>query len=341
MLVRKNVIFFLLALSISLVVCTSKVFGEEVNQNFQYEVTPVFTPEQQTGNKDYFYQVVQPEKTYTFTVTINNRSNTKETYTAQLNPAQTNKNGAIDYTNSQSVKVTTPLNTLTNNATQTVEIEANQSKEVTFEITTPKESFEGILLGAIYVTKNDNDTTSSTSEKSAVVFNQKLAYAVAIMLQEKVPYTQGNDLTLSDIHIEKLESQSALSYQMAVPTHNLIKNVSLNSTIYKKGSAEVYDTIEKKQMSFAPDNQFSLLLPWSADKMVPGSYRVVTTITSGDQTWKFENEFSISNKERKQVTDIALPIQENHILLLISLGVLFLVILILLVIIVYLIKRKK
>lgn len=140
-------------------------------------------PEEQT-NKDvsYFDLTEAPNETRDLSIHLSNVGEKESVFEIEINNAATNTNGVIDY-NQRTVKKDASAkyqgsDCLTTDAKE-VTIPAGEAKDVHFQLKMPKESFDGILLGGIHVTKKENQ-----SEKvSGTAIRNKYAYVIGVELR--------------------------------------------------------------------------------------------------------------------------------------------------------------
>lgn len=64
-----------------------------------------------------------------------------------------------------------------------------------------------------------------------------------------------------------------------------------------KGSDEVLYDRKQSDMRMAPNSQMTFAVSMEGDAMVPGDYNAKVLITSGDQKWEWEQEFTITDED--------------------------------------------
>ncbi|WP_163654289.1 DUF916 and DUF3324 domain-containing protein [Listeria sp. PSOL-1] len=310
--------------------------------DLSYEVKPHLDPQSGKKGLDYFYSEVKPNETKTFSFDIINHSNSEARFKVQLNRAVTNKNGFIDYSIQSKKKVPHDFNQMVNEREQEVTVPAQGKKEVTFTVKLPKQKFQGIVLGGVYVTEiNTASAKDASNSKSGIGFNQQLAYAMAVVLQEEVPYKGGSKVQLYKIQPTPNEAQATLKLDMENIRPNILNNVSLKMKIYRSGEKSVYKTLQKQQMRFAPSDRFKLFIPWSAAEMKPGDYEVDIEVTSGQEKWLFKKKFSISKDDNALLKAEGTPFAEEKSPSMIIYWLLGLLAITVIILVIIILRRKR
>ncbi|ANZ94833.1 hypothetical protein BFC19_05175 [Brochothrix thermosphacta] len=338
----KNKWFYFTVISLSLLTIPLTVSATS-QENLSYEIKPLFDDNQQAEGLDYFYFEVKPSEKKTVAFEIINHSNVKKHYKIQLNRAVTNKNGFIDYSlsNAQdSETMTADFNQLVSFREKSIEVAGNDKVKVTAEITIPAKKFKGIVLGGVYITEVPVEAKEKKeSHSSGLKFDQQLAYAIAVMLQEEIPYKEGKEIVLHELKAKSEAGQSQLKLMTENSKPNVLKDVSVVVDIYKDDQKNIYKTLKKEKMSFAPNSRFELDIPWEQSEMAQGNYKTVTTIASEKDKWVFKNSFSISPEEVKKAaeSDPFIEKQDNTLRnILIGVGALLLIL-----ITIILLKKRK
>lgn len=294
------------------------VYGKSNNDGISYEVKPLLESDQKDQSIDYFYYQVKPNEQKKIAIEIKNHADKPQTFAVEFNRAKTNGNGMIDYSLKQKLKDRhekkyIDIHQLVDNPNQKIVVEANKSKIVNFNLRLPNINYEGILLGGIYVVKINENNYKTEKKSEGIELQQTLAYAIAVMLQEKVPYQGGNQLIVDSISADVKDNQSILKIKMENPKPNILNKVKIKMEIYKAGEDKIYSEIEKENMSFAPEDLFSLEIPWSKDKIKNGRYNVNIIFTSGENKWKFKKEFAVTREEIKKIEKEIISQDTKHV----------------------------
>ncbi|WP_368545481.1 DUF916 domain-containing protein [Enterococcus faecalis] len=321
------------------------VNSESNAKQLSYEVKPLFENQKNDQVLDYFYFETVPNEQKKISIEIKNNANEKQTFNVEFNRANTNGNGMIDYSLNKKIKDSEGTNKidiqqLVNNPKQKVIVEANSSKIVTFYLKLPDYSYEGILLGGIYITVDNNKGLERDKQKDGIKLEPSLAYAIAVMIQEEIPYKGGSQLDVDSLSINEKDNQSVLRIDMSNPKPNILNKVNMNIKIYKEGENTVYSEITKDNMNFAPEDWFSLEIPWSKKELRKGRYVAKLEFISGKDKWLFEKKFFITQKEVNKIED-KLVLQDKYTNVKLLIYLLTLVLIILSIIVVLLILNRK
>ncbi|WP_445448417.1 WxL protein peptidoglycan domain-containing protein [Enterococcus faecalis] len=322
------------------------VNAESNQEQLSYEVKPLLEKEQTDSSLDYFYYQVAPNEQKKIAVEIKNHAKKPQTFNVEFNRANTNGNGMIDYSLNKKIKEyegtsKIDIQQLVDKPNQKVTVEANSSKTVTFHLTLPKNRYEGILLGGIYVTLINDMSQKKSQQSEGIELQHTLAYAIAVMLQEEIPYQGGNQLNVDSLNIAEKDNQSILKIDMQNPKPNVLNKVKMTIKIYREGEDQLYSEMVQENMNFAPEDWFSLEVPWAREKIQSGRYEAQLLFSSGENNWAFKKKFSVTQDEIKQIEKKLIsqdkrPISKLNIYIFITLMTIIVILLILL-----LVKKRK
>lgn len=300
-------LFSALFLSIVTIGVLPNVMNVEANENqLSYEVKPLLETEQKDSRLDYFYYQVVPNEQKKISIEIKNHAEKAQTFAVEFNRANTNGNGMIDYSLHKKTKAyegtsKIDIRQLVDNPTQEVTVEAKRSKTVTFHLKLPDHPYEGILLGGIYVTLVNERPQTKGQQSERIELQNTLAYAIAVMLQEKIPYKGGSRLNVDSLNVAEKDNQSVLKIHMQNLKPNILNKVKMTTKIYKEGEDKLYSEIEQENMNFAPEDWFSLEVIWPKEKIQRGKYEAQIVFESGAEKWVFKKKFSVTQDEIKQI----------------------------------------
>ncbi|WP_273708782.1 DUF916 domain-containing protein [Leuconostoc mesenteroides] len=151
-----------------------------------FSVNTVIPTNQIDKEKTYFNLKMAPKQEQDVTVTLKN--NTKKDITVEIgiNTAKTSSNGVIAYSESNIKKDNSLKYDLSKlvKGPDSVVVPASSSKDVTFHISMPDNSFDGILLGGLTFQQKSSEVTQSKSSGTSIT--NEYQYAVAMLIQEKI-----------------------------------------------------------------------------------------------------------------------------------------------------------
>ncbi|MDQ0363292.1 DUF916 and DUF3324 domain-containing protein [Breznakia pachnodae] len=323
----KNKIKFLTILSMLIV-----SFGIAVTSAYAQSETPVtfsvsaIIPENQIDkNLSYFDLKMEPEMTQTIQIVITNNSNEEITSNIQINAASTGTNGVIAYSEHgiQDKSMEYSIEDIAEVATPEVVIPANKSTTVDIKLTMPKESFDGVILGGVYVTAESNIENEEVNENGFEIEN-KIAYALGLKLTENEKQVEPN-MNLKSIEPSLEAMRTAMNIKLQNSEPIIMKNVMIDAQIYKKGENEVLHSAKTTTAEIAPNSSFDFVVDWENTKIEPGQYRLKMRIEYEDHYWEWDEEFEIKDDKASSVNDDAINIEDEFpiwIIIIIGAGIL-------------------
>ncbi|WP_285046997.1 DUF916 and DUF3324 domain-containing protein [Lactococcus petauri] len=300
-----------------------------------FSIVPVLPENQNANVPSYFDLMVTPNQKQNLKIKIINNSSENTKYNIYVNTATTNQNGILDYSisdfdkdNSMKVSVKDCINL----EEEQVEVPAKSSKEVSFTLSVPEISFEGVALGGITV-----EPIIEESEEKGVnsVFTRTLAIQLAESKTDIAPQLEGGGITVSQ---ENLRNNVKFGLRNISPV--IVQKVKADITITKQGGKTPIVKESKEQLSFAPNSKFSLMTQWEK-KFEPGNYNYHIALKDGNgHSWEFEEAFEIKNDDAKKLNAKSVDEEKKSIwkYLLISL---LIVVAIISIIYVLVTKKKK
>lgn len=278
----------LLILIFSFLVSISPLAHAEDIQG-SYSVSPILS-QHQTDGIDSFYDIRwTPSNTETFGLSITNNSNTEKTYEIQVNKAITNKNGIIDYSNTSKDTSTAQykLKELVQLPSQ-ISVAPQSSQEVKGTITFPSESFNGILMAGIHVSEQ-----SDKKQQGSV--SNTVAYNLPFVVRGNIDQRPTPKLALIKLDVEKFSSdQTALNVHLNNAEANLLKASQFKAEIKDENNKTIL--AQNSKIDITPNTEF--IYPIIFDKTLKkGEYKLVLEVTHGNDKWKFNKKFKISEKD--------------------------------------------
>lgn len=249
-------------------------------------------------NFSFFYARTKPLEEQTLKVKVTSTQKKKATAKIDITNAVTNSTGQIDYgqTNAQLDKsMTLPLTEMVTSKEKEVTVENFEEKIVELSVKPPKESYEGVRLGAVVFSAVEKDTDSKGVTSS-------YGYKIGIMLSEDLrPYNEGASLTYTGVKARLENGQKVVALTVQNPTPYVLENLTIQSKVTKKGSKEVLTSNQLGGMKMAPNSSFDFLNYLGLEKLQPGTYQMTASATDGAETWTWEKEFTISDNQAEKL----------------------------------------
>lgn len=321
---------------------TKNAWAAEEDLTYTISVKPV--DNQIDKNATYYDLLVAPGQKQTLTVVVSNTG--KETKKLKVTPtnAITNQNGVIDY--SRQVKdykydsnLKHPFTSLVG-AEQEVEVAAGESKDVSFELAVPEESFEGRILGGflVDVSEDKNDTEESSSGGVKIV--NKFQLVKAVMLRESEEAVSP-ELVLNDVKPALVSYRTAVTANLQNTEPTMFGNMKVEAKITGKGKTEVLKSETKEGLEMAPNSNFDFPIMWGNERLKAGEYTLSLVATSGEKEWKFNKNFTITADESDKINKEAVDLEEEEKSYWLYIAIIAAILLILILILILVLRHKK
>ena len=141
-----------------------------------YGVTPLL-PKNQLDDASYFNLLVSPQSSQKLTLQLTNQEDDEKTIRITPTTARTNQQGNIEYASNKADLNKGPAISELLSPPQTITLAAKETQVVSFTLTLPATSFEGILLGSFLIQEVLSETTSAA-------INNQFAYQIGLMVRE-------------------------------------------------------------------------------------------------------------------------------------------------------------
>ncbi|OTP12385.1 hypothetical protein A5844_000618 [Enterococcus sp. 10A9_DIV0425] len=297
-------------------------------------------PENQIDKKlSYFDLRLDPGQKQTIEFELSNTSKEESTFTIAVNQAYTNDQGFIDYTqpnNNEIVPEPFRIDKIVKVQNQ-ITLAGESSQKVSVELTMPHEAFNGQILSAIHVMKENQK-----AEEGQIASNY--GYVLGLRL--------ANNMNEVQRKIELIEVDPAVSFGKTSVVA-LLKNPTMDAIGHLKYKAEVkaengevvkvvnYDN----NMQMAPMSTYRFAIDWDNERLEAGKYSLYLKINDAkDNEWIFDRDFEITEEQANEVNKIAITEIDQQTLptwVFIVGGVLLALLFILLLYLWYTRKKKK
>ncbi|MEO1769224.1 DUF916 and DUF3324 domain-containing protein [Candidatus Enterococcus ferrettii] len=305
--------FFLFFISLLFFSCPA--FGQEeqvvtdptdetksVENDVGFTVEPVLPGTQVDESKGYYYIRTKPSEPQELTLRIRSTNKQPAKVIIYVKDAYTNQNGAIDYDSTNYTRDKTlvqSLEEITEVSEKEVTVENYESKEVTIKVTPPEVSFEGVKGGAVCVMNAE-----SKEEKEGL--RSSFGYRIGLLVTESADtFDDGGSLNLVNVRPEIHQGKRVIQARLQNPEAKVLKELTVKATLRKKGETAVLRQREATGMRMAPNSQFDFAVNWGIDPIKPGTYCLKVQASSGENTWDWEKEFTIGEKEAKKLNEEA------------------------------------
>lgn len=303
----------LLGLFLCLYIVSIFGFSNKAYAELQFAYETVL-PENQKGDGRYFDLRMTPGQEQKVQIMLTNRADQEQTIEVSLNGTKTNSNGVLEYgpsalKNDASLKY--DFKDIVKGPSE-VTLGPNETKPLELTIKMPATSYDGKIVGGIYLKSKPTKEEEEANEKAKGVINE-YAFLVGMMLQETdEPVTV--DLKLNKVYAGLSNYRNSVFANFSNIKAEYLNNMTVEMEVMAKGSdAILYDT-KKADMKMAPNSMIEFPLELNGDEMVAGDYKAHILVTSGKQKWEWTKDFKITNEEadKYNAQDVSL-IQEAGI----------------------------
>lgn len=336
MLTMKKSKFLLLGLLaiLAVTILPSSVYAEG-GAGFTMEAA---IPDNQVGTSTYFDLHVKPDTKQNLTIKFTNLEDKAIKLNVSPNPAFTNRNGVIEYSQYKYPKDDSAKYTIPElfSKPQDITLKAKEVKDVTFTMTTPKQAFDGMILGGFYALRDDENKTQSSGN---IQIDNRYALVLGVALREDLKKTIEPELKLNAIKPGLDNSRTAVFANLQNIKPQAFGEMTVDAKVYQKGSDKVYKATKKDKQEMSPNSNYDFAIDWKNQPIEAGDYHLSLVATSGKKEWKFEQDFTIADKGLQKINEEAVGLPEkNYLWLYILIAVLLLLIL---VILAFILGRKK
>ena len=265
-------------------------------------VVTAIIPENQIDKKQTYFDLrIEPGQTQILQVNVTNNSQTEMTVDVRVCAASTNRNGIIEY---QAIvqpdeTLKTPFDTIAKNQPQ-ITLQANESKMAEVTVTMPQNSFDGVILGGIVFTKRNGDT-----QRGGVSINNQFSYVVGVKLSQTDTIIQP-DFKLKAVTPLLVNHRNAVVADILNAVPLIIKDVSVDGQIYKKGGTQPVVSVSKDRVELAPNSVFPLPFEWDGNKIDPGEYQINLKLSHNGKDFEWSQDFTVDDDTAEKIYDATL-----------------------------------
>lgn len=305
-----------------------------------FSVNAVIPDNQIDKEKSYFDLKVTPGEKQKLIVKLRNTTDKEIVINPHIQSAKTNKNGVIDYTPNKIKKDDTLKIAMEDVAKvpEEVTVPPQSEKDLTIEVTMPKDKFDGIILGGIYL-KEDTSKNKEEDKENDVAIKNEYSYVVALQMRQNDNKVKPM-LHMNEVNPETQNARNVIVANIQNSEPMIISKLKIDATVNKKGSKDNLAILKKENLQVAPNSNFNIAVPLEGEKLEAGTYILNMKAESAGKEWQFKKEFSISADKATTMNEKDVTLEkETPTMLYIFLGVAFLIVIA--VVIYFIIRRNK
>ncbi len=305
-----------------------------------FSVNAVIPDNQIDKEKSYFDLKVTPGEKQKLIVKLRNTTDKEIVINPHIQSAKTNKNGVIDYTPNKIKKDDTLKIAMEDVAKvpEEVTVPPQSEKDLTIEVTVPKDKFDGVILGGIYL-KEDTSKNKEEDKENDVAIKNEYSYVVALQMRQNDNKVKPM-LHMNEVNPETQNARNVIVANIQNSEPMIISKLKIDATVNKKGSKDNLAILKKENLQVAPNSNFNIAAPLEGEKLEAGTYILNMKAESAGKEWQFKKEFSISADKATTMNEKDVTLEkETPTMLYIFLGVAFLIVIA--VVIYFIIRRNK
>ncbi|WP_208422921.1 DUF916 and DUF3324 domain-containing protein [Latilactobacillus fragifolii] len=297
------------------IISSKATFAATQTQNADFEIQRLPADTQVNNDVKYFDLKIDPGKTATIKMRIQNFTDHKITVKSDIGNSFTQVGGGIDFTTSiknldSSLKV--PLTKITNIAPtdRVLRLGPNETRDISATVKMPTEHTRGQIYGDWHFIEYLN------SKGSGSAISSNYAYAVGIVLRG-TNYKVYPELKYDQTKAILYKKHSGMGIDLRNTQPMMIQNVTAQAVVSKAGvfaSKHVFNVTDSK---IAPNSKFTLPITWSYDQLKPGKYTVNVQVKGESDwnhlpmSWHFKKTFTVKKATVAKINENALKQPKN------------------------------
>ncbi|OEG16533.1 hypothetical protein BCR23_06280 [Enterococcus quebecensis] len=253
-------------------------------------------------NKSYFFIETKPQETQVLKVKV--KSTQKDPLKINIFVANgtTGSTGNIEYdkpTKELDESLKHPLTEFVHVEAPEITLENFEEKIVELSVTPPKDSYEGIKLGAVVFQSVEEEEKTKKQTISS-----KYQYKIGLITTETgEEYENAKNLQLASAKLGLKLGRKQVSAVIHNPEPKIADNLKIEATVSKKGSKNILkkQTVDNARM--APNSTYEFSVDWGIDAIDPGEYTLNVHAQNNEEDWKWEKDFSVSAEKAKKMNE--------------------------------------
>lgn len=224
---------------------------------FPFSVQSNLPDNQNNPEVTYFSLSMSPGDSQTLEVVIYNSSDEEIEVEVTSTFAATNSNGVIVYDgfiDQYDESMVYPFDEISNVVDSEIVVEPFSSEIAYIEVELPEDSFDGHILGGVYVEQILDETEATEGVNIQNIYS----YAIAVLIEEDGNTTEVEPL----LEIEEVEGtvvnhRTAIQTTFANKTPVLISDLTIEASVYREGSEQPMFHKEQDNFAVAPNSLFN------------------------------------------------------------------------------------
>ncbi|EOL46406.1 DUF916 and DUF3324 domain-containing protein [Enterococcus caccae] len=253
-------------------------------------------------NKSYFFIETKPDESQVLKVKVKSTQNEPTKIKVFVSNGTTGSTGKIEYdepTKELDASLKDPLTEIVQISEPEIELASFEEKIVELVVTPPKQSYEGVKLGAVvFETVEDQEKTKKQT------ISNKYQYKIGLVTTETgEEYKNAKNLELASAKLGLHLGRKQVAAVIHNPEPKIAENLKIEATVTKKGSKNILkkQTVENARM--APNSTYEFSVDWGVDAIESGDYTLKVHTQNDEEDWKWEKDFSVSGETAKKMNE--------------------------------------
>lgn len=299
-----------------------------------FEIRPIKPNTQIDKSRGYYYIQTEPGKNQTFSLSILSTSDEEKEIEIRIENAVSSTQGTIAYSNDSEryhESLIHPITEIVQIKNQEIVLKPHEEVIVDFELTPPKEHYEGIKAGRMVVKEKTN--------KEDEGIKQEFEYGLGIMTSESgVAYNDGKTLNLDKVQANINLGAKAIEGYISNPEPKTIENLEVRSYVTKKGQSKKIKERNVDDFAFAPNSKVTYVIPWGLSDFESGEYTFHFDAKNQYETFNLKEDFTIRADDAKRLNkEVAFKISISYFII----GLIVILNIILFILFIIIIQRDR
>ena len=287
-------------------------------------------------NLTYFDLRMLPEQEQQLEVEITNQLDIPLLINAETISASTNRHGIIDYTTPAIYDKTlqVPFSRIATMAKTSIIVPARSSETAIIDITMPEESFDGIILGGLVFTRENE----GPKETSTTTINNIFSYVIGVKLSENDVVVMPQ-FELANVAPATVNYRPEFVHEIRNTQAAIVKGIDIIISVEDQHGMTWAKT-NKTNIDMAPNSNMPLGIASENGKFKAGKYTSTVLIKYNEEIFTYQRDFVITAAQADSINDEIITesptINLQHILL-----ALLMVVIVLILSLVWLIQKQR
>lgn len=241
---KRKQILFTIALVILSVFASSKTIAAS---EFNFAVTPITPANQIDKEKTYFDIQLEPNQQEKLNANLRNDTDKEVKIDVSLNSATTNSNVVVEYGKNEIKKDSSLTFNLEDyvDYPETVTLKPHSNQTVTFQVTMPNETFDGVLASGITFKEVQDEEKQKEKDEQGLSIKNEYSYVVALLMRQNLNEVAPN-LILHEVEPGQINARNVILANIQNDQKTYINQVSIQTEITKKVAQKFYTVKIKK-----------------------------------------------------------------------------------------------